>query len=161
MLSTLKECISLQGSCHRDRLAHGSESSRCMTTGILMCWLCCVQRDLGEPSSDGEDGEVQSQAQGNAVQTPISAALSLMQKMDGVARLLGSEALLTLCCIAGGFVGGTPPMANIVSDPVSASRHFGSCSHLPSLSWQAARPPGTHPPHPRQAAPPVPGPARP
>ncbi len=59
-----------------------------------MCWLCCVQRDLGEGTSDMEDGEVQSQAQGNPVQTPISAALSLMQKMDGVARLLGGEALL-------------------------------------------------------------------
>lgn len=56
-----------------------------------MCWSCCDQRELGEPSSDAEDGEVQSQAQGNPVQTPISAALSLMQKMDGVARLLGGE----------------------------------------------------------------------
>ncbi|CAL8470033.1 g9575 [Coccomyxa elongata] len=50
-----------------------------------------MARDLGDPSSDVEDGEVQSQAQGNPVQTPISAALSLMQKMDGVARLLGGS----------------------------------------------------------------------
>ncbi|BDA44048.1 hypothetical protein COCOBI_05-2320 [Coccomyxa sp. Obi] len=50
-----------------------------------------MARDLGEPSPDIEDGEVQSLVQGNPVQTPISAALSLMQKMDGVARLLGGS----------------------------------------------------------------------
>ncbi|KAK9915676.1 hypothetical protein WJX75_002565 [Coccomyxa subellipsoidea] len=52
-----------------------------------------LARDLGESSPEADDVEVQSQvAVGpGAVQTPISAALNLMQKMDGVARLLGGS----------------------------------------------------------------------
>jgi hypothetical protein len=54
------------------------------------------QRDTEDGSSpESSTGEVQSQgpARAAAVQTPISAALSLMQKMEGVARLLGGASL--------------------------------------------------------------------
>ncbi len=56
----------------------------------LILSFCGVQRDL---SPEADETEAESQAPGGpgAVQTPISAALSLMQKMDGVARLLGGQ----------------------------------------------------------------------
>lgn len=69
-----------------------------------------LQRDLGESSPEADDVEVQSQvAVGpGAVQTPISAALNLMQKMDGVARLLGGEHFAVNNVTAWRSTGGSP-----------------------------------------------------